>query len=187
MLVSIVTVTVVALPQMYIHRENSGTAEYWHNVICSLFHCLRVPIKSINHHGANDQKRKLYRSSRKSRKVCHCLSFSSLSWKNAAFRSQYGPQYEWKAQKGLLLGAFFWGSFVGTIPAGLLSEYYGGKTLTTVGLLISGIFTALTPVMCDISVWAFFINRFCIGLAGVSMNGGRWMVFTLLNVLWWPL
>lgn len=67
------------------------------------------------------------------------------------------------------MGAFFWGSFVGTVPAGFLSEYYGGKTLTTIGLFISGIFTALTPIMCEMSVWAFFVNRFIIGLAGVSV------------------
>lgn len=66
------------------------------------------------------------------------------------------------------MGAFFWGSFVGTIPAGLLSELYGGKTVTTIGLFISGLFTALTPFMCDLSFWAFFINRVFIGIAGVS-------------------
>lgn len=40
--------------------------------------------------------------------------------------------------------------------------------MTTIGLFISGLFTALTPIMCDLSFWAFFINRVCIGIAGVG-------------------
>lgn len=95
----------------------------------------------------------------------------SLSGCHKQWTKQYGPQYDWgNSGKGILNGGFFWGSFAGTIPAGFLAERYGGKTLTTIGLFISALFTALTPIMCDMSFWAFFANRVIIGLAGVSLD-----------------
>lgn len=73
--------------------------------------------------------------------------------------------FEWNL---ILTVLYTIGSFVSTIPAGFLAEWYGGKTLITVALITCTVFSALTQLMCELSFYAMQINRIMIGVAGVS-------------------
>lgn len=47
--------------------------------------------------------------------------------------------------QGLILSSYAWGNIVGQIPGGLLTQKFGGKYPLGVGILLSAIFTLLTP------------------------------------------
>ncbi|XP_031626971.1 sialin-like [Contarinia nasturtii] len=79
----------------------------------------------------------------------------------------YGPRYKWTDDEvSWVQGAFFFGSCISTFPAGFLTELYGGSLTTTIALIISVVLTALTPAMSKISVWALYVNRVLVGVAG---------------------
>lgn len=56
------------------------------------------------------------------------------------------------------------------LPAGFFAEWFGGKLVTSIALIVSFFMTALTPIMADWSVWAVYTNRIVIGLAGVGFK-----------------
>lgn len=85
------------------------------------------------------------------------------------FIIQYGPRYNWTAtEQSYLLGAFFWGYLVTTLPGGTLSEWLGGKRVTTYSMGLSAILTAVVPLLAGFSVWIIFIVRLLTGVAGVK-------------------
>ena len=60
--------------------------------------------------------------------------------------SQDGP-FAWdREQQGTILGAFFWGYVCTQIPGGMLAERYGGKLVFGLGILVTSVFTILTPL-----------------------------------------
>ena len=62
-----------------------------------------------------------------------------------------GP-FDWgEREQGWLLGAFFYGYVATQIPGGRMAEKYGGKKLYGVGVLITAIFTLVTPLAANIS------------------------------------
>merc|ERR1719422_3050606 len=70
-----------------------------------------------------------------------------------------GP-FTWGAkEQGWILGAFFFGYVVTQLPGGRLAEKYGGKRLYGGGILITSIFTLLTPLAATISLPLFVIVR----------------------------
>ena len=70
-----------------------------------------------------------------------------------------GP-FAWGAkEQGWILGAFFFGYVVTQLPGGRLAEKYGGKRLYGGGILITSIFTLLTPLAATISLPLFVIVR----------------------------
>ena len=48
--------------------------------------------------------------------------------------------------EGVILGMFFYGYVLTQLPGGRLAEVFGGKWLFGVGVLITAVFTLLTPV-----------------------------------------
>lgn len=66
-----------------------------------------------------------------------------------------------------MLGAFFWGYFITTLPGGLLAELFGGRRVVGYALGISGVLTALTPWAAEWSFWAVYAVRVITGLLGV--------------------
>ena len=48
--------------------------------------------------------------------------------------------------QGVILGMFFYGYVLTQLPGGRLAEVFGGKWLFGVGVLITAVFTLLTPV-----------------------------------------
>eukprot|EP00092_Neocalanus_flemingeri_P019684 GFUD01021319.1.p1 GENE.GFUD01021319.1~~GFUD01021319.1.p1 ORF type:complete len:503 (-),score=87.91 GFUD01021319.1:155-1663(-) len=75
-----------------------------------------------------------------------------------------GP-FDWGArEQGWLLGAFFYGYVLTQIPGGRLAEVYGGKRLYGVGVLITAIFTILTPLAAKTSIYTLVLVRVMEGL-----------------------
>ena len=44
------------------------------------------------------------------------------------------------------MGAFFWGYVLTQIPGGVLAERFGGKLVFGLGILVTSVFTILTPL-----------------------------------------
>ncbi|XP_035211568.1 putative inorganic phosphate cotransporter isoform X1 [Stegodyphus dumicola] len=91
-------------------------------------------------------------------------------------------EFDWDSNtQGLILGSFFYGYVATQIPGGIIAEKYGAKWLFGVGVLITAVFTLLTPVAARLSVWALVVTRIIEGLGeGVTfpaMNAliGRWV------------
>ncbi|GIY72130.1 hypothetical protein CEXT_461851, partial [Caerostris extrusa] len=82
--------------------------------------------------------------------------------------------------QGLVLGSFYFGYVVTQIPGGMAAEKYGAKWLFGIGILITSIFSLLTPVCARWSVWALIVARAIEGLGeGVTYPAmhaliGRW-------------
>jgi len=55
-------------------------------------------------------------------------------------------EFSWnEAEQGVILGSFFWGYVITQIPAGIVSQKYGGKWPYGLGLALTAIFALLTP------------------------------------------
>jgi len=75
-----------------------------------------------------------------------------------------GP-FDWGArEQGWLLGAFFYGYVLTQLPGGRMAEVYGGKILYGVGVLITAIFTILTPLAANTSIYTLVLVRVMEGL-----------------------
>jgi len=65
---------------------------------------------------------------------------------NATKHSKDGPFVWPEAQQGIILGMFFYGYVLTQLPGGRLAEMFGGKWLFGVGVLVTAVFTLLTPL-----------------------------------------
>ncbi|GBP02846.1 UPF0587 protein CG4646 [Eumeta japonica] len=63
----------------------------------------------------------------------------------------------------MLLGAFFYGYMITSLPSGMLAENLGGKPVAGYSCIIAGILTALTPLAASWNKWAVWILRFGVG------------------------
>merc|ERR1719187_2938335 len=57
-----------------------------------------------------------------------------------------GPFIWDEAQQGQILGMFFYGYVLTQLPGGRLAELFGGKWLFGGGILVTAVFTLLTPL-----------------------------------------
>lgn len=103
-----------------------------------------------------------------------------------------GEFHHWtEAEKGVILGSFFWGYVLTQMPGGLLSDKYGGKwplglgkdqlqkmkvvnywlidyfLVSNLGLLITAIFTILTPIAARTHTYLLIFCRVVQGLGEV--------------------
>lgn len=86
--------------------------------------------------------------------LSNCISFSV----------QYGPRYNWtQNDQALLLGAYFYGYMLTSIPGGILAENFGGTRVLGYSFLLTGVLTALTPAAAALNKWAVFTLRFSQG------------------------
>uniref|UniRef100_A0A182JXW7 Major facilitator superfamily (MFS) profile domain-containing protein n=1 Tax=Anopheles christyi TaxID=43041 RepID=A0A182JXW7_9DIPT len=77
----------------------------------------------------------------------------------------YGPRYDWKQSiQSHILGAYFYGYLLTSLPAGPLAERYGPQRLVGYSFLLCAIFTALFPLLAAINVWFVIAGRFMIGV-----------------------
>merc|ERR1712110_282209 len=80
-----------------------------------------------------------------------------------------GP-FAWDEEtQGNILGSFFYGYVLTQLPGGRMSELVGGKWLYGIGVLVSAIFTLLTPVAANTShlwsqPWLLYVVRVIEGL-----------------------
>ncbi|KAL9915576.1 sialin isoform 1-T2 [Glossina fuscipes fuscipes] len=76
----------------------------------------------------------------------------------------YGPRYNWtQNDQALLLGAYFYGYMLTSIPGGILAENFGGTRVLGYSFLLTGVLTALTPAAAALNKWAVFVLRFSQG------------------------
>ncbi|XP_017072608.1 sialin [Drosophila eugracilis] len=76
----------------------------------------------------------------------------------------YGPRYNWtQSDQALLLGAYFYGYMITSLPAGTLAEMLGARNVAGYSCLVAGILTALTPAAAAWDKYAVFAVRFMIG------------------------
>jgi ACS family sodium-dependent inorganic phosphate cotransporter-like MFS transporter 5 len=80
------------------------------------------------------------------------------------------PKFQWtETEQGIILGSFFYGYFITQIPGGLLAQRYSAKWVLGVGVLISAIFTILSPPAAKLGKEYFIACRFIEGLSGVKI------------------
>ena len=70
---------------------------------------------------------------------------------------------------GFLLSSFFYGYIITQIPGGWLSSKYGGKNLFGCGILMTALFTLITPPAARINVYLLAIVRMLEGVFEVSI------------------
>ncbi|XP_055532908.1 sialin-like [Wyeomyia smithii] len=79
----------------------------------------------------------------------------------------YGPRYNWSSHdQSVILGAYFYGYLLTSLPAGVLAEKYGGRALVGYTLAFSAILTALTPLAATYGLWTIVANRVLLGVLG---------------------
>lgn len=68
----------------------------------------------------------------------------------------------------VLLGIFFLGYFIFHVPGGYLSDVYGPRIVLSTAILMSSLFTLISPpVVLYTHYWLFVAVRFFIGIAQV--------------------
>lgn len=84
--------------------------------------------------------------------------------------SQYGPRYAWNAyDQSLLLGAYFWGYAITSIPSGILIDKFGyAKANIGYAFALCTVLVALSPVLA-MSFVATLVQRFALGFVSVSL------------------
>ncbi|XP_055625542.1 sialin-like [Toxorhynchites rutilus septentrionalis] len=79
----------------------------------------------------------------------------------------YGPRYNWSSHdQSLILGAYFYGYLLLSLPAGVLAERFGGRNMVGVSLALSALLTALTPLAATYGLWVIVANRALLGVCG---------------------
>ncbi|KAI8038522.1 hypothetical protein M5D96_008422 [Drosophila gunungcola] len=113
----------------------------------------------------------------------------------------YGPRYNWtQSDQALLLGAYFYGYMITSLPAGTLAEMLGARNVAGYSCLVAGILTALTPAAAAWDKYAVFVVRFLIGFLNGVVLVSKWappdekgkfvaslMGGTFGTVITWPL
>ncbi|GIY75444.1 putative inorganic phosphate cotransporter [Caerostris extrusa] len=102
------------------------------------------------------------------------IKYDDISSKNI---SRLTGEFEWNSKvQGVVLGAFFYGYVITQVPGGLIAEKYGAKWLFGIGMLLTSLFTLLTPLAARWSVWALVVVRVIEGL-------GEGVAFPAMNTL----
>lgn len=88
--------------------------------------------------------------------------------------------YEWTpTTQGLILGSFFYGYIVTQIPAGRLSELFGGKWIVAVGIFFSGVLNILVPTIAS-STPLLVTSRVFLGM----VQGGVYPALFQITTSW---
>ncbi|XP_047533173.1 sialin [Vanessa atalanta] len=73
--------------------------------------------------------------------------------------------FNWTAeQQSIILGSFFYGYVLTQIPGGRIAELFGGKLVYGVGVLLTAIFTILSPIAAFVDFKFFIVVRVLEGL-----------------------
>ncbi|XP_063221587.1 sialin-like [Bacillus rossius redtenbacheri] len=67
--------------------------------------------------------------------------------------------------QGLILGCFFYGYIVTQVPGGRLADRFGGKLVFGLGVLLTGVFTVLSPLAAELHTGLFVAIRILEGLS----------------------
>lgn len=99
------------------------------------------------------------------------------------FKLQKDGQFAWDERtQGIVLGSFFYGYVLTQIPGGRLAETLGGKLIYGIGVLLTAIFTLLTPYAAHHSLPVLIIVRIFEGMA----EGVTYPSMTSMLAKWVP-
>ncbi|XP_001601084.2 sialin-like [Nasonia vitripennis] len=92
--------------------------------------------------------------------------------------------YDWdEFTQGLILSSFYWGYVVTHLPGGWVAEKYGGKHTLGFGILLTAVFTLLTPAAIYVGdSTALIILRIFMGLG----EGTTYPAINVLLAKWTP-
>eukprot|EP00095_Tigriopus_kingsejongensis_P002481 maker-scaffold988_size73003-snap-gene-0.16 protein:Tk02481 transcript:maker-scaffold988_size73003-snap-gene-0.16-mRNA-1 annotation:"hypothetical protein TcasGA2_TC006625" len=93
-----------------------------------------------------------------------------------------GPFVWDEARQGLVLGSFFYGYVVTQYPGGRLAEHFGAKWIFGIGILITSVFTLLTPIAAQTDFILLIVVRVIEGLG----EGVTFPVMLVLLAQWAP-
>ncbi|CAG9857370.1 unnamed protein product [Phyllotreta striolata] len=87
-------------------------------------------------------------------------------------------EFNWDEQtQSIVLGSFFYGYVLTQMPGGRLSEIFGSKRVYGMGVLITSVFTLLTPIAARINFTLFIIVRILEGMGeGVTFPSMHAMI-----------
>lgn len=75
-------------------------------------------------------------------------------------------EFVWdEATQGIVLGSFFYGYVLTQVPGGRLAELFGGKKVFGLGVLLTAIFTFLSPIAAYANFTLFIIVRVLEGMS----------------------
>lgn len=78
--------------------------------------------------------------------------------------------FNWdEATQGIVLGSFFYGYVLTQVPGGRLAELFGGKLIFGLGVLMTAIFTFLSPIAAYINFPFFITVRILEGMGEVNI------------------
>ncbi|XP_011308740.1 putative inorganic phosphate cotransporter [Fopius arisanus] len=70
-----------------------------------------------------------------------------------------------QGQVGVILSSFLWGYAIAQIPIGHMTRIWSAKMILVIGLLISGVFSILSPVIFERGGWVYLcVSRIIMGL-----------------------
>ncbi|XP_077288213.1 putative inorganic phosphate cotransporter [Arctopsyche grandis] len=74
--------------------------------------------------------------------------------------------FDWsETQRGVILGSFFYGYVLTQVPGGRFAELFGGKLVFGLGVLLTAIFTLLSPAAAYCNYTLFIVVRILEGVA----------------------
>lgn len=82
---------------------------------------------------------------------------------------QKNGEFDWdETTQGIVLGSFFYGYVLTQVPGGRLAELFGGKLVFGIGVLMTAIFTFLSPIAAYINFPFFIAVRILEGMGEVK-------------------
>lgn len=89
---------------------------------------------------------------------------------NAPTAFESSGEFHWTGEdQGIILGAFFWGYVVLQVPGGMLAERIGGKWPFGIGMLVTAVFSLLTPLAARSGKGVLIACRIIQGLGEVRI------------------
>ncbi|KAL4707820.1 hypothetical protein ACJJTC_001766 [Scirpophaga incertulas] len=83
---------------------------------------------------------------------------------NSSVPSKTGD-FNWTAeQQSIILGSFFYGYVLTQVPGGRIAEIFGGKLVYGIGVLLTAIFTIMSPIAAYVDFKFFIVVRVLEGL-----------------------
>lgn len=89
---------------------------------------------------------------------------------NAKSANQSRAEFHWTQEvQHQIITVGYVGYVIAHVPAGVLSDLFGGKQVFGAGIVLSAIASLLTPVLARASVYAFMAARFALGFGQGAM------------------
>lgn len=81
------------------------------------------------------------------------------------------------------MSSFYWGYFVSHIPGGLLAQQFGGKYVLSVGVLLSGFLSTITPLSVTYGKCFWFYKKLNNIITYICNLGGAYALIVIQALL----